>query len=398
MKRNENIKDNKINNNQLENDIISNNIEQYIIEEKLGEGIFGTVKLATHKVTKEKVAIKLLNKDKITKAQQILLSRELSIIKKLNHFNIIKLYSIIETESIIYLIQEYSSGKELSHYIQNRSRIEEKEICQLFQQIISGIEYIHKMGIAHRDLKPENILLTRANDIKIIDFGLSNIYTQGQLLKTSCGSPYYAPPEMLQGKPYNGLYSDIYSCGIILYYMLTKKLPFNENKNTELYKKIIEGKYIMPNNISKDAQDLLKKIIKVKPEERIKIKDIKNHPWFKLANINYNMHSGLNCDEIIFPVDNEIVQKMHELGFNKMEVRYNIIKNEHNNITTTYYLLLHQKIKRGRKSIADLNSNLFDEYINDPKNKIENYKEGIEEAIKERINSKGIIKTIPDFE
>ena len=398
MKEKEHLNHNINNHNPFENDIYSNNIDQYIIEEKLGEGIFGTVKLATHKLTKEKVAIKFLNKNKITKAQQTLLSRELSILKKLNHFNIIKLYSIIETESIMYLIQEYSQGKELSHYIQNHSKIDEKEICKFFQQIISGVEYIHKMGIAHRDLKPENILLTRANDIKIIDFGLSNIYSEGQLLKTSCGSPYYAPPEMLQGKPYNGLYSDIYSCGIILYYMLSKKLPFNENNNTELYKKIIDGKFNMPKNISKEAQDLLKKIIKVNPEERIKIKDIKEHPWLKLANIHYNMHSGLNCDEIVFPVDNDIVQNMNELGFNKMEVRYNIIKNEHNNITTTYHLLLDKKIKKGRKSIADLNSNLFDNYINDPKNKIENYKEGIEEAIKERINSKGIIKTIPDFE
>ena len=382
----------------IEGDLLKNNIDQYIIEEKLGEGIFGTVKLATHKITKEKVAIKILNKSRITKAQKTLLSRELSILKKMNHFNIIKLYSIIETESIIYLIQEYSSGKELSDYIQNHSKIDEKEICKFFQQIISGIEYIHNMGIAHRDLKPENILLTRSNDIKIIDFGLSNIYSEGELLKTSCGSPYYAPPEMLQGKPYNGLYSDIYSCGIILYYMLSKKLPFNENNNKDLYKKIIEGKFQMPKNISKDAQDLLKKIIKVNPEERIKIKDIKNHPWFKLADISYNMHSGLNCDKVVFPIDNDIVKSMHELGFNKMEIRYNIIKNEHNNITTTYYLLLDKKIKKGRKSIADLHSNLFDDYINDTKNKIENYKEGIDEAIKERINSKGIIKTIPNFE
>ena len=398
MEKNKIIKDDFRNSITMEVDLFKNNIDQYIIEEKLGEGIFGTVKLATHKLTNEKVAIKLLNKNRITKAQQTLLSRELSILKRMNHFNIIKLYSIIETESIIYLIQEYSQGKELSHYIQNHSKIDEKEICKFFQQIISGIEYIHKMGIVHRDLKPENILLTRANDIKIIDFGLSNTYSEGQLLKTSCGSPYYAPPEMLQGKPYKGLYSDIYSCGIILYYMLSKKLPFNEKNNTELYKKIIEGKFNMPKNISKDAQDLLKKIIKVNPEERIKIADIKNHPWFQLANIHYNMHAGLNCDEIIFPIDNEIVGKMHELGFKKMEVRYNIIKNEHNNITTTYYLLLDKKIKKGRKSIADLHSNLFDDYINDPKNKIENYPEGIEGAIKERINSKGLIKTIPDFE
>ena len=379
-------------------DLFSNKIDQYIMEEKLGEGIFGTVKLATHKITKGKVAIKILNKNKITKNQQTLLTRELSILRKMNHFNIIKLYSIIETETIIYLIQEYSEGKELSNYIQNHSKLDEKEACKFFQQIISGIEYIHKMGIAHRDLKPENILLTRANDIKIIDFGLSNIYSEGQMLKTSCGSPYYAPPEMLQGKPYKGLYSDIYTCGIILYYMLSKKLPFNENNNQELYKKIIAGEFNMPKNISKEAQDLLKKIIKVNPEERIKINDMKKHPWFKLANISYNMHSGLNCDEIVFPIDNDIVQSMVEIGFNKMEVRYNIIKNEHNNITTTYYLLLDKKIKKGRKSIADLHSNLFDNYIKDPKNKIENYKEGIEEAIKERINSKGIIKTIPDFE
>ena len=398
MEKNKIIKDDLRNSIKIEVDLFKNNIDQYMIEEKLGEGIFGTVKLATHKLTNEKVAIKLLNKNRITKAQQTLLSRELSILKRMNHFNIIKLYSIIETESIIYLIQEYSQGRELSHYIQNHSKIDEKEICKFFQQIISGIEYIHKMGIVHRDLKPENILLTRANDIKIIDFGLSNTYSEGELLKTSCGSPYYAPPEMLQGKPYKGLYSDIYSCGIILYYMLSKKLPFNEKNNTELYKKIIEGKFNMPKNISKDAQDLLKKIIKVNPEERIKIKDIKNHPWFQLANVNYNMHDGLNCDKIIFPIDNEIVGKMHELGFKKMEVRYNIIRNEHNNITTTYYLLLDKKIKKGRKSIADLHSNLFDDYINDPKNKIENYNEGIEGAIKERINSKGIIKTIPDFE
>ena len=212
-------------------DLFSNKIDQYIMEEKLGEGIFGTVKLATHKITKGKVAIKILNKNKITKSQQTLLTRELSILRKMNHFNIIKLYSIIETETIIYLIQEYSEGKELSNYIQNHSKLDEKEACKFFQQIISGIEYIHQMGIAHRDLKPENILLTRANDIKIIDFGLSNIYSEGQMLKTSCGSPYYAPPEMLQGKPYKGLYSDIYTCGIILYYMLSKKLPFNENNN-----------------------------------------------------------------------------------------------------------------------------------------------------------------------
>ena len=391
----------KENNNEVkeaENDLYLNTMNQYIIEEKLGEGMFGMVKLGTHKITKEKVAIKILNKSKISKSQQILLNRELSILKKMNHYNIIKLYSIIETEKVIYLIQEYCSGKELSNYILYHSRTDEKEICRIFQEIISGVEYMHKMGIAHRDLKPENILLTGTNDIKIIDFGLSNIYSKGKLLSTSCGSPYYAPPEMLQGKAYKGLPADLYSCGIILYYMLCKKLPFNESNNSELYKKKIEGKFNISKHLSKEAQDLLKKIIKVNPEQRIKIADLKKHPWFKLANINYNMHSGLNPKEIVFPIDEEIINNMSELGFNKMEVRYNIIKNEHNNITTSYYLLLNKKLRVGRKSIADLHSNLYDDYINDPKNKMGNYKEGIEEAIKERIYSKGCLEIIPDFE
>ena len=378
-------------------DLISNDINQYILGEKLGEGIFGTVKLGIHKITKEKVAIKILNKNRITKEQKILLERELNIHKKLNHFNIIKLYSIIETESKIFLIQEYSEGKELSLYIQNHAKIDEKEICRFFQQIISGVEYIHSMGIAHRDLKPENILLTRANDIKIADFGLSNFYTKGKLLKTSCGSPYYAPPEMLQGKPYNGLYSDIYSCGIILYYMLTHKLPFNEKKESDTYKKILSCKFEIPKKISKNAQDLLKKIIKLKPEERIKLNEIKNHPWFNLYNAENNIHNGLNNEKVIFPIDEEVVQNMEEIGFNKMEVRYNIIKNEHNNITATYYLLLEKKIKKGRKSVADLHSELFEDYINDPKNSIENYGNNLDEAIKHRINSKKILEIIPDF-
>jgi hypothetical protein len=180
--------------------------------------------------------------------------------------------------------------------------------------------------------------------------------------------------------------------------MLCKKLPFNENNSSELYKKKIEGKFSISKHISKEAQDLLKKIIKVNPGQRIKIADLKKHPWFKLANINYNMHCGLNPKEIVFPIDEEIISNMSELGFNKMEVRYNIIKNEHNNITTTYYLLLNKKLKVGRKSIADLHSNLYDDYINDSKNKIRNYKEGFEEAIKERIYSKGILEIIPNFE
>jgi 5'-AMP-activated protein kinase catalytic alpha subunit len=390
---NNNKKEEKYEQNFLKN----NDINEYIIEEKLGEGIFGTVKSGIHKITQEKVAIKIMNKNRISKEQKALIDKEILIHKRLYHFNIIKLYSVIDTKDKLYLIQEYCSGKELSNYILNHQNLEEKKICKLFQQIISGIEYLHNMGIVHRDLKPENILLTRTNDIKIIDFGLSNFYAQDKniLLKTSCGSPYYAPPEMLKGEKYNGVLSDIYSCGVILYFMLTQKLPFNEKKDSDTYKKILSNKYIIPKNISKNAQDLIKKMLKLKPKERISIKEIKNHPWFNLCNIKENMHPGLNYEKNIFPIDEEIIKEMEKIGYNKMEVRYNLLLNEHNNITTCYYLLLDKKIKKGRKSIADLHSNLFEEYIKDDKNKIINYSTDIDNVIKKRINSKKILESIP---
>jgi len=124
-------------------------------------------------------------------------SREIKILKMIRHPNIIQLYEIIETPKQLYLIMEYASGGELFDYIVENTRLPEKEACKFFQQIISGIEYLHELGIVHRDLKPENLLIDHENNIKLVDFGLSNTYQQGSLLKTACGSPCYAAPEMI---------------------------------------------------------------------------------------------------------------------------------------------------------------------------------------------------------
>ena len=157
--------------------ILKNDISQFQIKEIIGEGMFGKVKLAIHLLTNEKVAIKIFDKGKIkSKKEKEYIDREIAILKKLNHYNTIKLYNIIQNDEFIFLIQEYISGKELLHYIENTENLSEKDICKLYQQIISGIEYMHEMGIAHRDLKLENILLNYKKDIKIIDFGLSNKY------------------------------------------------------------------------------------------------------------------------------------------------------------------------------------------------------------------------------
>ena len=381
-------------NEELKNPISS--IDQYKLGEKLGEGTFGTVYLATHKLTKQKVAIKIIEKKKLRKEiDKIRLEREITILKKLHHSNIINLYSTIETNSQIYLIQEYASGKELFDYIIQKKKLCEKETLKYFQQIISGIEYIHKLGICHRDLKPENIILTLNNEIKIIDFGLSNFYNKNQLLKSVCGSPCYAAPEILKGNIYSGLKIDIWSCGIILYMMITGNLPFNDNNQISLYKQIIHGKYYIPSFVPKKLSDLIKNILVTNPKKRFNLNDIKEHSWFKNENMKNNFHFGINLNEIIIPIDEDIIEIMNEMNFNKQEVRENILRDEHNNICTTYYLLLNKKIKRGKSSISDLKSLEFENYIIDKNNFMEKYNFNIETVIKMRSYSKGILNEIP---
>ena len=331
------------------NKLLYNNIKQYEMGEKIGEGNFGKVILATHKITKEKVAIKILDKFRINKKDdQIRLNREIEVLKQVNHHNIIRFFSIIENNSKIYIVQEYICGYELFEYIKNNRKLSEKEACLFYQQIISGIEYLHNLGIAHRDLKPENILLTSSKVLKIIDFGLSILYSKNDLLKTQCGSPCYAPPEMIEGKSYRGLPADIWSSGIILYLMLTGRLPFNELTNKKLYSKILNGKYLIPKNLSEEAKDLIRKILEINPKKRIKIKEIKEHAWFNMVNRIFNMHDGINLKKTVMPIDEEIVEEMYNIGFNKMQVRDSILRNYHNNITTTYYLFLGKKIRQNR--------------------------------------------------
>ena len=368
------------------------------VTKKLGEGNFSTVKLATHSLTEENVAIKILDKTRITKIEdKERINRELKILKQIHHNNTVKLFSVIESKCSIYIVQEFLEGKELLDYINKKGRLSEIESCKIFQQIISGLEYLHNCGIAHRDLKPENIFVLKNKTIKLIDFGLSNFFKKGQLLSTACGSPCYVPPEMILEKKYNGAKSDIWSAGIILYLMLVGNLPFNDEDNQILYRKILDGKYEVPYNLSPGAKDILSKMIEINPNKRITIEEIKNHSWFNLVDKNKYMHKGIMIDKDIIPIDEDIINSMEKFGYNNLlEIRNDILRNYHNNITTLYYLLLNKKIKEGQKSIADLNSDLYDQYINDEKNKI-SYFGKFENVLKNKINPKIILDNLPTF-
>lgn len=178
------------------------------------------------------------------------------------------------------MVIEYAGGELFDYLVQNGKMVE-NAARRFFQQIICAVEYCHRHKIVHRDLKPENLLLDDNLNVKIADFGLSNIMTDGNFLKTSCGSPNYAAPEVISGKLYAGPEVDVWSCGVILFVLLCGKLPFDDDYIPNLFKKISQGKFSLPSYLSLDAKDLISRMLIVNPVQRITINDIRKHPWFK---------------------------------------------------------------------------------------------------------------------
>jgi 5'-AMP-activated protein kinase catalytic alpha subunit len=238
---------------------------------------------------------------------------------------------------------EFAKGGELFNHIVKQKRLDESEAAFYFTQIICGLEVIHKNNIVHRDIKPENLLLKENNILTIIDFGLSNQYKQGKTLSTPCGSPCYAAPEMILGRKYNGLMVDLWSSGIVLYAMVCGYLPFEDKNNDKLYKKILNGKFEIPEHLSMECRDLLKKILTVSPKKRINLEDIKSHPFLALASPTYKVdESTINREKGVYNeiIIDKMVNGMPGYDFRKDEILFHLSHNKHNNITTTYELLL----------------------------------------------------------
>ncbi|CAD8164108.1 unnamed protein product [Paramecium pentaurelia] len=313
-------------------------------ERTLGQGTFGKVKLGYHTITDEYVAIKVLEKNRIENQFDLMrVQREIMILRKVNHPNVIKLYEILESEQSVYLVMEYVRGGELYDYIIKKKYLPEHVAVRFFQQIIFAIEYLHSNNITHRDLKPENLLLDENKQLKIADFGLSFIsITKGELLKTACGSPCYAAPEMLVGKQYEGLKSDIWSCGIILFAMLCGYLPFEHENTKELYQLIKTSDFEKPTHLSPNAIDILTKILVKDPDKRLNFDQIKQHPFFLMQ--PPLQRKNLNLDDQI------IIQKMIEMGYSQNQISFQLHANKHNTLTTIYFLLQKKQNQPYRKN------------------------------------------------
>ena len=188
---------------------------------------------------------------------------------------------------------EYCSNGELFDFIVKKRRLKEPDAAKIYLQILCGIEYLSKLRIVHRDLKPENMLLDYNNNIRIVDFGLSNTYKEQETLKTACVSPCYAAPEMIAGKRYHGTGVDIWSSGVILFAMICGFLPFEHPNTKKLYKKIIDCDYTIPKYVSDDARDLITRILNTNPEKRLTLSQIRDHPFFQGKYDEMKNHEGI---------------------------------------------------------------------------------------------------------
>ncbi|XP_074511818.1 serine/threonine-protein kinase BRSK2 isoform X4 [Sebastes fasciatus] len=323
----------------------------YRLEKTLGKGQTGLVKLGVHCITGQKVAIKIVNREKLSESVLMKVEREIAILKLIEHPHVLKLHDVYENNKYLYLVLEHVSGGELFDYLVKKGRLTPKEARKFFRQIISALDFCHSHSICHRDLKPENLLLDEKNNIRIADFGMASLQVGDSLLETSCGSPHYACPEVIRGEKYDGRRADVWSCGVILFALLVGALPFDHDNLRQLLEKVKSGVFHMPHFIPPDCQALLKGMIEVNPDKRLTLEAIQKHPWYQ---------GGRNepCPEQPPPrrvcvkrilsltdLDPDVLESMYSLGCfrDRVKLTQDLTSEEENQEKMIYYLLLDRK-------------------------------------------------------
>ncbi|XP_063692258.1 MAP/microtubule affinity-regulating kinase 3-like isoform X41 [Bolinopsis microptera] len=341
----------------------SQHVGKYKLLKTIGKGNFAKVKLARHLPTGREVAVKVIDKTQMNQTSIQKLNREMKIMKRLNHPNIVRLYEVIETEKTLYLVMEYASGGEVFDYLVAHGRMKEKEARQKFRQIVSAVQYCHQKGIIHRDLKAENLLLDAEMNMKLADFGFSNEFTAGTKLDTFCGSPPYAAPELFQGKKYDGPEVDVWSLGVILYTLVSGSLPFDGQNLKELRERVLRGKYRIPFYMSTDCENLLKKFLILNPVKRHSLEAIMNDRWMntgyedneKLRPALDKQAEAFDQDRIGKAFDLDRIEIMLKMGYSKIEIHRALSELAFNEVYATYHLLGTKPTK------ADSSSNLSTE-------------------------------------
>lgn len=318
----------------------------YDIERTIGKGNFAVVKLAKHRITRNEVAIKIIDKSQLDSGNLEKVYREVEIMKRLDHPHIIRLYQVMETKNMLYIVSEYASQGEIFDYIARYGKMSERGARQKFWQILSAVEYCHKRGIVHRDLKAENLLMDSNMRIKIADFGFSNFFHPDELLATWCGSPPYAAPEVFEGKRYVGPEIDVWSLGVVLYVLVCGALPFDGSTLQSLRDRVLSGRFRIPFFMSSDCESLIRKMLVLDPHRRYTIEQIKHHRWMLIEvmdpislacdNQNVSSRSGTTITE----PNEQILRLMAGLGIDTQKTCHSLKMNTYDHHAAIYLLLL----------------------------------------------------------
>ncbi|XP_075921504.1 serine/threonine-protein kinase BRSK2-like isoform X4 [Petromyzon marinus] len=324
----------------------------YRLEKTLGKGQTGLVKLGVHCVTGRKVAIKIVNREKLSESVLMKVEREIAILKLIEHPHVLKLYDVYENKKYLYLVLEHVSGGELFDYLVKKGRLTPKEARKFLRQIISALDFCHSHSICHRDLKPENLLLDEKNNIRIADFGMASLQVGDNLLETSCGSPHYACPEVIRGEKYDGRKADVWSCGVILFALLVGALPFDDDNLRQLLEKVKRGVFHMPHFIPPDCQNLLRGMIEVDTNKRLTLEQVQKHSWYLVGAKNepepeqpvprkVTLHPIQGVEDI----DPDVLESMNSLGCfqDKSKLIQDLLSEEENQEKMVYFLLLDRK-------------------------------------------------------
>nr|XP_030146647.1 serine/threonine-protein kinase SIK3 isoform X4 [Taeniopygia guttata] len=271
--------------------------------------------------------------------------------KMLCHPHIIRLYQVMETERMIYLVTEYASGGEIFDHLVAHGRMAEKEARRKFKQIVAAVNFCHCRNIVHRDLKAENLLLDANLNIKIADFGFSNIFTPGQLLKTWCGSPPYAAPELFEGKEYDGPKVDIWSLGVVLYVLVCGALPFDGSTLQNLRARVLSGKFRIPFFMSTECEHLIRHMLVLDPSKRLSMEQICKHKWMKLGEADAEFDrliaecQHLKTERQLEPLNEDVLLAMADMGLDKERTVQSLRADAYDHYSAIYSLLC-DRLKR----------------------------------------------------